>query len=479
MFCKKEDFMKIKFKLSIIVISIMAVVVAGIATLLLWQASKSTLQLSLRSQEHLVNSRAEFWKGKEDGYVRALSTLGNILADFQTVNPEDRRDKYDELLRSALEAEPEMVVLYTVWKPNALDGMDEQYIGRTGSTPTGQYATAWSKETGKITKRLCADIDGVMDYINGPNAFKDRITEPEIRNINGENKWAMRITVPIINSQKEDAVVVGSVGCLLNIDAVQATLMNTIKENDEIDMMIMYSNNGSILAHYKPERIGKKMFDVDEELGDSRKDIFNAMNNDKIYKGSVYDPDINDTFRFVVRPIKIGNSDFKWSVLIGVSESHILKEINEITKFTIILAVIAMLATAAVFYFVLGYVTKPIVKVTETLKDISEGEGDLTRTIPEKGNDEISDMSRYFNLTLAKIKKLIISIKEQAAKLSDTGNNLANNMNETASAINEITATIQSLKGRVINQSASVTQTGATMKQITNKIGRASCRERV
>jgi len=464
--------MKIKFKLSIIVIAIMAVVVAGITTLLLWQASKSTLQLSLRSQGHLVNSQAEFWKGRQDGYIRALTTLANVLGDFETVKPEERRDNYDDMLKSALDEEKQMVVLYTIWKPNAVDGMDYKYIGRTGSTPTGQYAMAWDKRSGKTEKRLSIDVDNVMEEINGPDAFKDHISEPTLMNINGSDKYTIKMFVPITNNKKNNEYVVGALGCVVNIDVVQTTLENTIKENNEIDMMIIYSNKGSILAHYKPERIGKNMFDVDVELGDSRKAIFDAMNNEKIYRGSVYDPDHNDTFRFVVRPIKIGNSNFEWSVLIGVSESRVLKEINAITKFTVILAVIAIIMTAVVFFIVLGYVTDPIVKVTETLKDISEGEGDLTRTIPEKGNDEISDMSRYFNLTLAKIKKLIVSIKEQAAKLSDTGNTLANNMNQTASAINEITATIHSIKGRVINQSVSVTQTGETMEHITNNINK-------
>jgi len=41
--------MKIKIKLSIVVIAIMAVVVTGITSLLLWQASKNSLQLSLRA----------------------------------------------------------------------------------------------------------------------------------------------------------------------------------------------------------------------------------------------------------------------------------------------------------------------------------------------------------------------------------------------------------------------------------------------
>jgi methyl-accepting chemotaxis protein len=125
---------------------------------------------------------------------------------------------------------------------------------------------------------------------------------------------------------------------------------------------------------------------------------------------------------------------------------------------------------AVIVFFTLSRTIKPIVTVAATLKDISEGEGDLTKTVTMNSRDEIGDLARYFNQTLGKIKNLVMTIKNQAAALFDIGNELAANMTETAAAINEITANIQSIKGRVINQSASVTETNATMEQITNNI---------
>jgi methyl-accepting chemotaxis protein len=461
--------MKIKFKLSIVVITIMAAVVAGITSLLLWQSSKNALELSLRSQEHLTNSRVEFWKGREDGLIRTLNTLANVLGDYESIKPEERRDKFDTMLMSAFKQEPLMTVLYTVWNPNALDGMDAKYIGRTGSGPTGQYAMAWSKETGNMIKRQSNDIENVMNHINGPNKFKALINEPQIRNIKGVDKYTLRMIVPIVSSTNNEEVV-GAVGCVFDMDMMQNIVENTIRNNDEINMLIIYSAQGTVLAHYKPERIGKNMMDVDVELGSARTDLLNAIKNNTVYKGKVYEPDLDDTMRFVAKPFQIGNSDSNWMVLIGIPESYVLKEIKAITNFTIILAAIAIVATAVIFVIVLGYITKPIVTVTDTLKDISQGEGDLTKTIPEKGNDEISDMSRYFNLTLEKIKKLVVSIKEHATVLSDTGNDLSSNMVETAAAMNQITANIQSIKNRIINQSASVTQTNAAMEQITGNI---------
>jgi len=464
--------MKIKFKLSIVVIVIMAVVVTGITIILLWQASKNSLQLSLRGQEHLANSRAEFWKGREDGFIRVLTTLANVMGDFETVNVKERRDRYDEMLKSALEKEAQMLVLYTIWKPDAIDGMDNFYKDRLGSSPTGQYAVAWSKETGSMVKRSSKDIDNAMKQITGPNAHKNRVNEPVMRQINGVDKYTMRMIVPITNHKKNNEEVVGILGCILDTEVIQKTIENTIRTNNEIEIAVIYSHEGTILAHFRPERIGKNLLDVDVELGDSREKILESMKNGKVYRGQVYDPVFKDNVRYVVKPIQIGDSDFNLSVLIGISESKVLKEIKATTKFTVIIAIIAILATAVVFFIVLGLITKPIITVTDTLRDISQGEGDLTQTIPENGNDEIADMSRYFNMTLAKIKKMVISIKERAASLSVTGNDLSCNMSETASAVNEITANIQNIRNRVINQSASVSQTNATMEKITNNINK-------
>jgi methyl-accepting chemotaxis protein len=171
-------------------------------------------------------------------------------------------------------------------------------------------------------------------------------------------------------------------------------------------------------------------------------------------------------------PFQIGDSDMKWSVMIATSEKYSMQEVDAITRFTIILATIAIIAAAVIVYYVLHSTTRPIVNVADTLKDISEGEGDLTRSIAVSSKDEIGDLSLYFNKTLGKIKDLVVVIKRQATLLKDIGNNLASNMTETAAAINEITSNIQSIKGRVINQSASVTETNATMEQVIANINK-------
>jgi methyl-accepting chemotaxis protein len=173
-----------------------------------------------------------------------------------------------------------------------------------------------------------------------------------------------------------------------------------------------------------------------------------------------------------MQPVKIGDSDTTWSILVGTTDIFILKEVHAITRFTIILGIITIIAAAVFVLIFLGKATKPISDVADALKDIAEGEGDLTHVLTISSNDEVGDLAMYFNETLDKIKKLVLAIKKEAHNLTEVGSELASNMTETAAAINEITANIQSMKGRVINQSASVTETHATMEQVVGNISK-------
>jgi len=82
-------------------------------------------------------------------------------------------------------------------------------------------------------------------------------------------------------------------------------------------------------------------------------------------------------------------------------------------------------------------IVKPIVRVTNTLKDISEGEGDLTCTIVINSKDEIGSLALYFNKTLEKIRNLIITIKNQTASLTSVSSELAAVSRELASGAEE------------------------------------------
>ncbi|MDR2952448.1 MAG: methyl-accepting chemotaxis protein [Treponema sp.] len=462
--------MKIKIKLSLIVIAIVVVIAGGIAVILLQQATDISMNLSLRGMDFVTNQQVSLWEGRETGYFQVLRTLAAIMQNYESVPVEDRRNRFDDILLAALESQPNFARVLTVWKPNALDGMDSHYIGRPGSNSKGQYTMVWGRDTGSIEIQPNLVVDNIIGLMNGPDARKEWVEDPVPFKIAGKDAFIIRLGVPVINPRTNE--VVANVACLLNIGASQIFLEEMIKTHEEISAMSIYSDDGTIIASYVPERKGKKLTEVDTIYGKYINDANKAVIEGKPFHCASYSDVLKTSVEMEIKPIKIGNSGSTWSVMIASSESFIMKEVNEMTRFAIILAAIALVMAVVIIYFVLDRITKPIVKVADTLQDISEGEGDLTRSISVSSKDEIGALALYFNKTIEKIKKLVVTIKDEAAKLQNIGTDLSSNMTETAAAVNQITANIQSIKGRVINQSASVTETNATMQQVITNINK-------
>jgi methyl-accepting chemotaxis protein len=462
--------MKIKFKLSVMMITIVVVVAGGLTLIQLQRASAIAMDLSIHGLQNLAQQQASYWQGRENGYIKQLTGIADIMGEYEKIRPEERRDYFDNMLMAILNNNERFARVFSIWKPNAMDGMDTRYIGRPGSTSTGQYAMAYGRETGKIEVNSIPILDEINAWMNGPNALKNRVEHPTSFQNNGNDTYIIRIGVPITRSVTSE--VVGHLCVLLDIAPIQPAVLDVINNNDEISQMSIYSGNGFIIANLRPERVGKLLPEVEALYGVYQKDANQAVLDGKPFRCASYSNSLKTNVRIEMVPFQIGDSDNNWSVMIASTESYIMKDVNAMRNFVIMLASIALIAAVAVIYLALSTTTKPIVKVADTLKDISEGEGDLTKTVEVHSKDEVGDLAIYFNKTIGKIKDLVLLIKKQAHTLSDIGNDLSANMTETAAAINEITANIENIKRRVISQSASVTETNATMEQVVTNINK-------
>ena len=94
---------------------------------------------------------------------------------------------------------------------------------------------------------------------------------------------------------------------------------------------------------------------------------------------------------------------------------------------------------------------KPIFNVSNSLKEISEGGGDLTKKIFVKTRDEIRTLSDYFNAFVAMLGKMIIQIKDVTDKTRKVSSELAVSSQESTSALEEIRINITNMKNKSIS----------------------------
>jgi methyl-accepting chemotaxis protein len=283
-----------------------------------------------RETMYLARQYAQYWDGEISGFITMLQTISILFNSYENPEPAMRRQEYERIMRAIFEAMPEFIQMFTVWKPNAIDGMDARYIGRAGSTATGQFAYALTRETGQVQVITSAVVQEAMAYMTGPDAGVVRVSDP-VPFKNQRDTYAVRITVPILNKQTNETV--GVVGCLLDIDMIQPRLEKTIKDNDGVASMAIYTDNGFILASYSPERIGKKVIDVEIQYDGYINDVNDVIKNGYEWEGMAYDPVLRTNMFMAITPITLADSPTTWAVMIGSTEAYINRNNSPLVKF--------------------------------------------------------------------------------------------------------------------------------------------------
>ncbi|MAA65880.1 MAG: ATP-binding protein [Alteromonadaceae bacterium] len=138
-------------------------------------------------------------------------------------------------------------------------------------------------------------------------------------------------------------------------------------------------------------------------------------------------------------------------------DAEVVSAMTSILLATLVIVVIALILGG----FVGLSVTRPIRAVSQTMREIAEGEGDLRQRLPDEGNDELSELGRRFNAFTIKIQNTIREVgsttdqvasaaEELSSVASETRSSVQEQGSETdqiASAIHEMSATIQQIAG--------------------------------
>ena len=299
------------------------------------------------------------------------------------------------------------------------------------------------------------------EWFKSASQGKNFITEPAISNIT--NNMQIIFAVPIYD---DDNAIIG----VLNA-AVPAKLLS-----EEIDDIVVGQTGecyilglkGTVIAHKNFDMVTKQRNIIKDSSGKNFASLAaflqHALDTDKSEIGYYDYDDISNIASYAT--IKITG----WTVIIKAPVNEFIKTVDDLRMSIRILGIIILIITLAVIYAVAHYMLHPIRKTVSALKDIAQGEGDLTVRLPINGNDEITDLSEYFNQTIEKIGAAIKNVGKNSVSMEAIGEELASNMTQTASAINEISANIEGVKSQTLTQAASVTETAATIEQIVRTI---------
>jgi methyl-accepting chemotaxis protein len=147
------------------------------------------------------------------------------------------------------------------------------------------------------------------------------------------------------------------------------------------------------------------------------------------------------------------------------SASSVESILNTSSKVLLIGGLVGLLISITLIFFITQGIIRPIRRTANMLKDISEGEGDLTKRLDVTSSDEIGDMAGYFNRFIEKLQGIIgqisdntHSIDASANDLTKTAGNLSANSENTSRLADSVAAATEEMTTNLNNVAAAMEQ---------------------
>ena len=165
---------------------------------------------------------------------------------------------------------------------------------------------------------------------------------------------------------------------------------------------------------------------------------------------------------------------------IGVDKTQLNKLISELEERnqaflksllnTITLAaILGFTILVIVMAVILGKIIQPIKEATTALKDISEGEGDLTSRLDVKTNDEIGELSNYFNNFVDSIHNIISVVQEKSSKLNKFSEEVSGSSSKLAEDSEEVNLQTNSVAAATEEMSVNVSEMAEASTLMSDK----------
>nr|WP_175652477.1 methyl-accepting chemotaxis protein [Pseudomonas sp. Marseille-P9899] len=398
-----------------------------------------------------------------NGFARLVQVLKNR-------GDADLRGELVSQARTALADNPDLIGLYLVFQPGALDQQDARFAGQDslGSNDLGRFSLYWSRpkpgtlESEAMPESMLADTTAAANgspynrWLTCPlDTARACVLDPYFDEVNGRQVLMTSIALPLL----EDGKVIGVIGLDIGLDNLQQLSLDSRKELFDGQGQVSIVSPAGLLAGYSRDatQLSKTL---EQAFGAQAGELVTAISSGKAVER------LEGGEMHITRPFAPIPGAAPWQVLLEVPEAVLqapaialnerLAAHNQAANLTsLLIAIAAAVVGLLLVWLTARSVTRPILAVSERLRDIASGEGDLTQRLNYTREDELGQLSGWFNRFLDKLQPVIIQVKESlheargtadqsAAIASQTSGGMQlqqREIEQVATAANEMSAT--------------------------------------
>ena len=365
----------------------------------------------------------------------------------------DLREDLTRQVKSALQANPQLLGLSLVFEDNALDGKDSLFNGQDelGSNDKGRFALYWSQPTpGKLNAMSLPESD-ISDTRTGPSGepanawftcprrtLKPCVIEPYFYVIDGQQVLMTSIVFPLL----VDGKVIASLSVDINLNSLQAISQQASKNLYDGQTTIGIISPAGLLAGYSADasKLSQRLDQIDKSDGAELMRLLASSTQPQSLR--------NDSRLKVLSPFTPIPGGKSWGVLLDVPERVLVgpaealqRELDERnnagTLIELGLGLLAAVVGLLLVWLMARSVTRPILGVAHMLEDIASGEGDLTRRLAYDKQDELGQLASWFNRFLDKLQPIIAEVKRSVQDARGTADQSAAIATQTSAGMEQ------------------------------------------
>ncbi|MFG1489661.1 methyl-accepting chemotaxis protein, partial [Oceanospirillum sp. HFRX-1_2] len=384
--------------------------------------------------------------------LKGLATVAKMRTD---VEPEKRRDYFNNLLKQYLADRPKIIGSWTLWEPNEFDGLDARYQNTSSHDATGRYIPYWYRDgQGNIGVEALVDYmtPGAGDYYQLAKASKKAtVLDPYFYEIAGKDQLITSIVVPVLEQGRFKGVV--------GVDVLVGNIQESVSKLKPYDdgVAALFTHHGFIVAHPDAKRLGKNAADTEQDIsGDQLPNLLNSIRTGEEFHVITKTPLFEGETLILNNRIVLPDTGYHWNMAMAVPMSKVTEEADALVTTLVIIALVALLLLVLVISFISKSIASPLRHLSRALDDIANGDGDLTRRLPVNGSDEVAQLSLAFNTFSERIRELVADIANRSQLMASVSTQLEQHSQESrngseaqsrevesvASSMNEMNATV-------------------------------------
>lgn len=235
------------------------------------------------------------------------------------------------------------------------------------------------------------------------------------------------------------------------------SLMEELAAKEDIVYALIISEELKAVAHSDSERVG---MDLKDEVGSKT-----AIEKDVIYASTYPYPVTGEEVYDVVIPLEQESGQALGAINIGMSMRNVNAGIKEMMIRFIIITIGAFALVGIILTIVIRNITKPLSNMERLAEEISNG--DLTKEITIKSNDEIGRLGIEFNKMTKNLKSIIKETMNSSNELTSSGQELSATTEEISAQIESVNSVAESIAASIDGSSKSTEGVTSSIEEIT------------